>query len=161
MTVADMGVITAEVQVDETDIVNVKIGQAAEVTIDAMPNQIFKGSVTEIGDNAIIRSTGVSTSQSLAGSQEAKSTAGQSRVVADFEDLQWGPVPNPYHDLGVDLIMQVRDRRRFDRNAVAIAAGSPSGAAGGAERHVTHRRPEAARRVGRARPIGQDTAGSR
>jgi HlyD family secretion protein len=72
MTVADMGVITAEVQVDETDIVNVRIGQPAEITIDAMPNQTFKGSVTEIGDNAIIRSTGVSTSQSLAGSQEAK-----------------------------------------------------------------------------------------
>ena len=72
MTVADMGVITAEVQVDETDIVNVKIGQPAEITIDAIPNQTFKGSVSEIGDNAIIRSTGVSTSQSLAGSQEAK-----------------------------------------------------------------------------------------
>ncbi|HEY1939755.1 MAG TPA: efflux RND transporter periplasmic adaptor subunit [Candidatus Angelobacter sp.] len=72
MTVADMGVITAEVQVDETDIVNVTTGQPAEVTIDAMPNQTFKGTVTEIGDNAIIRSTGVSTSQSVAGSQEAK-----------------------------------------------------------------------------------------
>ncbi|MBZ5505503.1 MAG: efflux RND transporter periplasmic adaptor subunit [Acidobacteriia bacterium] len=72
MTVADMSVITAEVQVDETDIVNVKLDQPAEVTIDAIPNQTFKGKVTEIGDNAIIRSTGVSTSQSLAGSQEAK-----------------------------------------------------------------------------------------
>jgi HlyD family secretion protein len=72
MTVANMNVITAEVQVDETDIVNVKIDQPAEVTIDAIPNQTFKGKVSEIGDNAIIRSTGVSTSQSLAGSQEAK-----------------------------------------------------------------------------------------
>jgi HlyD family secretion protein len=72
MTVANMSVITAEIQVDETDIVNVKIDQAAEVTIDAIPNQTFKGKVSEIGDNAIIRSTGVSTSQSLAGSQEAK-----------------------------------------------------------------------------------------
>jgi HlyD family secretion protein len=72
MTVANMSVITAEVQVDETDIVNVKLDQAAEVTIDAIPNQTFKGKVSEIGDNAIIRSTGVSTSQSLAGSQEAK-----------------------------------------------------------------------------------------
>jgi HlyD family secretion protein len=72
MTVANMSVITAEVQVDETDIVNVKIDQQAEVTIDAMPNQTFKGKVSEIGDNAIIRSTGVSTSQSLAGNQEAK-----------------------------------------------------------------------------------------
>jgi len=72
MTVADMSVITAEVQVDETDIVNVQLDQAAEVTIDALPNQTFKGKVTEIGDNAIIRSTGVSTSQSTSGSQEAK-----------------------------------------------------------------------------------------
>jgi HlyD family secretion protein len=72
MTVADMSIITAEVQVDETDIVNVKLDQPAEVTIDAIPNQVFKGKVTEIGDNAIIRSTGVSTSQSISGSQEAK-----------------------------------------------------------------------------------------
>jgi HlyD family secretion protein len=72
MTVADMSIITAEVQVDETDIVNVKLDQPAEVTIDAIPNQTFKGTVTEIGDNAIIRSTGVSTSQSTGGTQEAK-----------------------------------------------------------------------------------------
>lgn len=72
MTVADMNVITAEVQVDETDIVNVKIGQDAEVTIDAIPNQTFKGKVTEIGDNAIVRATGLATSQSTASSQEAK-----------------------------------------------------------------------------------------
>jgi HlyD family secretion protein len=72
MTVADMSIITAEVQVDETDIVNVKLDQSAEVTIDAIPNQVFKGRVSEIGDNAIIRSTGVSTSQSLSGGQEAK-----------------------------------------------------------------------------------------
>ena len=72
MTVADMGIITAEVQVDETDIVNVEVGQAAEVTIDAFPNQTFKGTVTQIGDNAIVRSTGVSTSQTTASSQEAK-----------------------------------------------------------------------------------------
>jgi HlyD family secretion protein len=72
MTVADMSIITAEVQVDETDIVNVKLDQPAEVTIDAIPNQTFKGKVTEIGDNAIIRSTGVSTSQSVGGTQEAK-----------------------------------------------------------------------------------------
>jgi HlyD family secretion protein len=72
MTVADMSIITAEVQVDETDIVNVKLDQPAEVTIDAIPNQTFKGKVSEIGDNAIIRSTGVSTSQSISGGQEAK-----------------------------------------------------------------------------------------
>ena len=72
MTIADPSVITAEVQVDETDIVNVKLGQSAEVTIDAIQKQVFKGTVTEIGDNAIVRSTGVSTSQQTTASQEAK-----------------------------------------------------------------------------------------
>ena len=72
MTVADMSVITAEVMVDETDVVNVKIGQPAEVTIDAIPKKVFPGTVTDIGDNAMVRSTGVSTSQSTTGSQEAK-----------------------------------------------------------------------------------------
>jgi len=72
MTLADMSVITAEVKVDETDIVNVQLGQPAEVTIDAIPKKIFHAVVTEIGDNAIVRSTGVATSQSTSASQEAK-----------------------------------------------------------------------------------------
>jgi len=72
MTIADMSVITAEVKVDETDIVNVMPGQAAEVTIDAMPNRTFHGHVTEIGNTAILRSTGVAASQSNTSDQEAK-----------------------------------------------------------------------------------------
>ncbi len=72
MTIADMSVITAEVKVDETDIVNVKVGQTAEITIDAIPNKTFTGKVTEIGDTAILRSTGVAASQSAISSQEAK-----------------------------------------------------------------------------------------
>ncbi|HTS36129.1 MAG TPA: efflux RND transporter periplasmic adaptor subunit [Candidatus Solibacter sp.] len=72
MTIADMSVITAEVKVDETDIVNVHLGQPAEVTIDAIPKKTFHGSVSEIGDNAIVRSSGVSTSQSATASEEAK-----------------------------------------------------------------------------------------
>lgn len=72
MTLADMSVITAEVQVDETDIVNVRLGQPAEVTIDAIPKKTFKAVVSEIGNNAIVRSTGVSTSQQTTASQEAK-----------------------------------------------------------------------------------------
>ncbi len=72
MTLADMSVITAEVKVDETDIVNVRLGQPAEVTIDAIPKKIFHGTVSEIGDNAIVRSTGVATSQQTTASEEAK-----------------------------------------------------------------------------------------
>jgi HlyD family secretion protein len=72
MTIADMSVITAEVNVDETDIVSVKLDQSADVTIDAIPNRTFKGRVIEIGDTAIVRSTGVAASQSQTSSQEAK-----------------------------------------------------------------------------------------
>jgi HlyD family secretion protein len=72
MTLADMSVITAEVKVDETDIVNVHLGQSADVTIDAIPHKIFHGMVSEIGDNAIVRSTGVATSQATSTSEEAK-----------------------------------------------------------------------------------------
>ena len=82
MTLADMSVITAEVRVDETDIVNVALGQSAEVTIDAIPKKVFKATVTEIGNNAIVRSTGVATSQTTAASQEAKDF----KVVVTLQD---------------------------------------------------------------------------
>jgi len=72
MTIADMSLITAEVKVDETDIVNMKLDQLAEVTIDAIPNKSFKGHVIEIGNTAILRSTGLAASQSAVSSQEAK-----------------------------------------------------------------------------------------
>ncbi len=72
MTIADMSLITAEVKVDETDIVNIALDQPADVTIDAIPNKIFKGHVTEIGNTAILRSTGLAASQSAVSSQEAK-----------------------------------------------------------------------------------------
>ncbi|MGA2203663.1 MAG: efflux RND transporter periplasmic adaptor subunit [Terriglobales bacterium] len=72
MTIADMSVITSEVKVDETDIVNVRLGQSADVTIDAIPHKVFHGTVSEIGNDAIVRSTGVSTSQSTSTSEEAK-----------------------------------------------------------------------------------------
>jgi HlyD family secretion protein len=72
MTIADMSLITAEVKVDETDIVNVALSQPADITIDAMPNKTFKGHVIEIGNTAILRSTGLAASQSTISSQEAK-----------------------------------------------------------------------------------------
>jgi len=82
MTIADMSVITAEVKVDETDIVNVKLGQPAEVSIDAIPKKIFHGTVSEIGNNAIVRSSGVSTSQQATASEEAKDF----KVVVNLHD---------------------------------------------------------------------------
>jgi HlyD family secretion protein len=72
MTIADMSLITAEVKVDETDIVNVHLAQIANITIDAIPGRTFKGHVIEMGNTAILRSSGLAASQSANSSQEAK-----------------------------------------------------------------------------------------
>ena len=72
MTLSDMSVVTAEVKVDETDIVNVRMGQDADVTIDAVPGKTFHGKVTEIGSQAVLRSSGLATTQSTTSTQEAK-----------------------------------------------------------------------------------------
>ena len=90
MTLADMSVITSEVKVDETDIVNVRLGQSAEVTIDAIPHKIFHGLVSEIGDNAIVRSTGVATSQATSTSEEAKDFKVVVTLTDPPEDLRPG-----------------------------------------------------------------------
>jgi HlyD family secretion protein len=57
LTVADMSVIQAEVEVDETNIPNVAVDQPAKISIDAIPDRTFKGHVTEIG-NSPIQATG-------------------------------------------------------------------------------------------------------
>ncbi len=57
LTVADMSVIEAEVEVDETDIPMARLGQVAKVTVDAIPEKTFTGKVTEIG-NSPIQATG-------------------------------------------------------------------------------------------------------
>jgi len=53
LTIADMSVIEAEVEVDETEIPSVQLGQPATITIDALPNRTFTGKVTEIGNSPI------------------------------------------------------------------------------------------------------------
>jgi HlyD family secretion protein len=63
LTLADMSVIQAEVEVDETNIPNVSIGQPAKITIDALPDRTFKGHVSEIGNSPIQASGTGSTSQ--------------------------------------------------------------------------------------------------
>lgn len=53
LTIADLSVIETEVEVDETDIPFIKLGQPASVTIDAFPDKTFAGKVTEVGNSAI------------------------------------------------------------------------------------------------------------
>ena len=58
LTIADMSVVEAVMEVDETDVPNVKVGQRATVTIDAYPNKTFEGVVTEVGSSPMVSQTG-------------------------------------------------------------------------------------------------------
>jgi HlyD family secretion protein len=69
LVLADMSIIEAEVEVDETDIPTVKIGQIAKITIDAMPGKTFAGKVTEVGSSPINQTTASSTANTSAGTQ--------------------------------------------------------------------------------------------
>jgi HlyD family secretion protein len=61
LQLADMSVIQAEVEVDETNIPHVQLGQQAKITIDAIPDRSFKGHVTEIGNSPIQAAAGGTT----------------------------------------------------------------------------------------------------
>ena len=61
LTIADMSQLEAEVEVDETDIPTVSLGQQARVTIDAVPDRTFRGHVTEIGNSPIQGASAAST----------------------------------------------------------------------------------------------------
>jgi HlyD family secretion protein len=63
LTIADLSVMEVEVEVDETDVVGVALGQSANIRVDAFPDTVFKGKVTEVGSSAIQRTTGVSATQ--------------------------------------------------------------------------------------------------
>jgi len=58
LTISDMSVVETELEVDETSIPTVRLGQEARVRIDAYPNRTFDGAVTEVGSSPILR-TGV------------------------------------------------------------------------------------------------------
>ncbi len=112
MTLSDMSVVTSEVKVDETDIVSVKIGQEADVTIDAVPGKIFKGKVTEIGSQAVLRTSGLATTQSTTSNQEAK----------DFKVVV--TLANPPENLrpGLSTTAKIKTAEKKDVVAIPIQA---------------------------------------
>ena len=63
LQIADMSIIEAEVEVDETDIPFVQIGQVAKVKIDAIPDKTFTGKVTEVGNSPIVQAAAGQTGQ--------------------------------------------------------------------------------------------------
>jgi HlyD family secretion protein len=143
MTLSDMSVVTAEVKVDETDIVNVKNGQDADVTIDAVPGKVFKGKVTEIGSQATLRSSGLATTQSTTSTQEAKDFKVVVTLAAPPENLRPGlsttakirtaekknVVAIPIQALAVrtrkDLEEAAKNARKDGNSSVTLAAPPP------------------------------------
>jgi HlyD family secretion protein len=110
--VSDLSVITAEVKVDETDIVNVKLGQPAEVTIDAVRNKTFKGKVTEIGQSAVGRTSGLTSGQSSTNTEEAK----------DFKVVVTLDEPPPGLRPGLSTTAKVTTATRPDAVTIPIQA---------------------------------------
>jgi HlyD family secretion protein len=108
MTLSDMSVVTSEVKVDETDIVNIKVGQEADVTIDAVPGKTFKGKVTEIGSQAVLRSSGLATTQTTTSNQEAKDF----KVVVTLQ--------SPPENLRPGLSTTAKIKTAERKNAIAI-----------------------------------------
>jgi HlyD family secretion protein len=56
MTIADLSTIETEVEVDETEVVDIKLGDKVKVTLDAFPDTSFAGEVTEIGNSPLLSS---------------------------------------------------------------------------------------------------------
>lgn len=112
MTIADMNVITAEVLVDETDVVNVRPDQLARVSVDALPDQTFEARVTEIGTTAILRSSGLAASQTTSATQEARDF----EVTAAFLD------PPPTLKPGMSCTARITTAERSNALAIPIQA---------------------------------------
>jgi HlyD family secretion protein len=106
LTVADMSAIQAEIQVDETDIPNVAIGQKAVVTIDAVPDKTFKGHVTDIGNSP----TQTTTTAANTGQRQATNF----KVVVTIDD----PVPDVRP--GFSCSAEITTATRKDAVAVPI-----------------------------------------
>jgi HlyD family secretion protein len=107
MTIADMSVIEAEVEVDETDIPLVRIGQSAKVTIDAIDGKTFTGHVSEIGNSPI---------QAAAGAQPGARTATNFKVVVTLE----GEIPEVRP--GFTCTAEITTEKRPQAVAVPIQA---------------------------------------
>ena len=102
LTIADMSIIEAEVEVDETDIPTVRLGQVAKVTIDALPGKEYTGKVTEIGNSPIQAATGQRRERRPGGDQLQGDGPARS-------DDRGGP--SRVHVLGRDRNRQAREGR--------------------------------------------------
>ena len=105
LTIADFSILEAEIEVDETDIPTVELGQPAEITIDALPERVYTGRVTEIGNSPIQPEAG-------AAQQEATNFL----VVVTLDDVVPGVRP------GFTCTAEITTATRTDAIAVPIQA---------------------------------------
>jgi HlyD family secretion protein len=151
MTISDMSVVTAEVKVDETDITNVRNGQAADVTIDAVPGQVFKGHVTEVGELAILRTSGqAAMTATTANTQEARDfkvvvtvdnppaslrpgLSATARIQTAHKD---NVLTMPIQALAVRSQKTIEEARQGDGANVTLAASNGDAALGGANADI-------------------------
>jgi HlyD family secretion protein len=102
MTIADMSVVEAEIKVDETDIVTVKLGMPAEVEVDALRDVKIPGEVTEIGQSPIQTTSG--SGGGMSSNQEAKDFKVVVRLQQPPEALR------PGLSATADIVTAVRER---------------------------------------------------
>jgi HlyD family secretion protein len=136
LTIADLSVMESEVLVDETDVVKVKVGKRAEVTVDAIPGKVMNGTVTEVGNSAI--SAADSASATAAESKDFKTV-----ITLDHPPLTLKPGFSATADIIIEekkdvltvpiaaLVILERDDAKkkgatVEREGVFIAAGGRS-----------------------------------
>jgi HlyD family secretion protein len=115
MTVADLSVIEVEILVDETDIRNVRLGQPAEVRVDALEDVKIKGDVTEIGSSAIPRGT-------TAAAATGQTTASTANVAKDFKVVVTLKDPPPTLRSGLNATAEIETARKPHVLAAPIQA---------------------------------------
>ncbi len=151
MTISDMSVVAAEVKVDETDITNVREADTADVTIDALPGKVFKGRVTQVGDEAILRSSGLAaTTQTTANTQEARDF----KVVVTIDNppdslrpglsasakiqtaQKKGVLTIPIQALAVRTKADIEEAEKARGGSVTLAASKPPAATGDSQQKI-------------------------
>jgi len=104
LTISDLSVIQTKVQVDETDVVRLHMGDSVEVTIDAFPDTTFVGRVTKISNSAILTA--------------ASQVGGQSDRAVDYEvEIT---LANPPTEVRPDLSATARIITDTRKQALAI-----------------------------------------
>ena len=126
LTISDLSIIEAVVQVDETDVSRISLGDSASVRIDAFPRRTFVGRVSRIGNSAITAPSQQSSGQQAAIDFEVVLTldATDAPLRPDLSATADIVVERRDHALAVPIIaMTVREER--DSTAVAVGRAQP------------------------------------